>query len=133
LSAQLVWKPFYSVGEASLDAQHQQIIGIVNDLLTAVEGGSQRAVVAAVLDRLLRYTITHFKHEERLMQKHGFPAFGLHKATHDRMRQWTTELRNNADQVVAPDLLRFVKDWWVNHIQGQDKDYVPYLKVLVHS
>ncbi len=91
MTVELVWKPFYSVGDSSLDAQHQQILAIVNDLLTTVEGGSERAVVTAVLDRLLRYTNTHFKYEERLMQKHGYPALGPHKAAHDRMRQWTTE------------------------------------------
>ena len=26
-------------------------------------------------------------------------------------------------------MLRFLKDWWVGHIQGVDKKYTPYLQL----
>jgi hemerythrin len=31
------------------------------------------------------------------------------------------------------DLLVFLKEWWCNHIQEQDKKYAPYMSSLVQS
>ena len=52
---------------------------------------------------------------------------------HDKMRQRTIGLRDNAGLVTGRDLLVFLKEWWCNHIQEQDKKYAPYVSQLVKS
>ena len=37
------------------------------------------------------------------------------------------ELRANFSRVKATELLCFLKEWWTNHIQAEDKSYAPYL------
>ncbi len=133
MTTYITWKSAYSVGDTSLDAQHKQIIGIVNDLYTAMQEGNDYEAVRPLLDRLLQYTNTHFKYEEQMMQRHEYPDLSQHKALHDHMRQRTADLRRHAGLVTGQDLLVFLKDWWVNHIQDQDKQYSPYLEVPVHS
>jgi hemerythrin len=32
--------------------------------------------------------------------------------------------------VTARDVLVFLKDWWLGHIQGEDKKYAPYLQAV---
>jgi hemerythrin-like metal-binding protein len=125
----VTWKDFYSVGDPSIDAQHKQIIGAINELYEAMQLGKDRAVLEPILDRLLQYTLAHFEHEEQVMQEHEYPDFAPHKALHDRIRQKTIDLREHAHLVTGHDLLRFLKDWWVGHIQGCDKKYTPYLEV----
>ena len=63
----IAWKDYYSVGDESLDAQHKQLLGIINELYGAIEQGADRLAVRPILDRLLQYTLTHFKHEEEVM------------------------------------------------------------------
>jgi len=125
----VTWKDFYSVGDPSIDAQHKQIIGAINELYEAMQKGKDRAVLKPILDRLLQYTLAHFEHEEQVMQEHEYPDFTQHKALHGMIRQKTMDLCEHAYLVTGHDLLRFLKDWWVGHIQGQDKKYSPYLEL----
>lgn len=127
----IVWKPYFSVGDDSLDMQHKVIIGLINELYAAMLANAPDFDLKAIMDRLVRYTITHFQHEEQLMLECSFPEIQAHKQLHERLRKQTIELRDNITLVTARDLLRFLKDWWCNHIQDKDKAYSPYLQVAV--
>jgi hemerythrin len=132
MAAYIVWKDSYSVNDPSLDAQHRQIIESINDLYDAWEDSTTAAAVTKrVLDRLVQYTQTHFEQEEKLLKEVGFPAaeFAAHKALHDAMRRRTIGLRTNLTLVTARDVLVFLKDWWLGHIQSEDKKYAVYLEL----
>ena len=130
MPAAIEWKPYYSVSEPSIDAQHQQIIRMINDLCQAIDRDDDRAVLRSVLDRLARYTATHFRHEEQILQEHGYPMLAEHKALHDEMQQRTIGLWSQIDQPTIHELLTFLKNWWLGHIQEEDKQYVPYLVTM---
>jgi hemerythrin-like metal-binding protein len=121
------WKQSYSVGDASIDEQHKQIIEIINNLHYLMEIGGNREKFKEQLTQLSQYTVTHFEHEERAMQKCGYPDLANHKALHDDMRRRTLGLCDNLKLLTERDLLVFLKDWWLNHIRSEDRCYVPYL------
>ena len=127
MAAYVVWKPFYSVGDPSLDAEHKQILGILDDLYVATEQAPNHPVSTVLWRRLLQYTMTHFNHEERVMREHDYPGLSEHVTLHARLRQRTADLETHADLVTSRDLMRFVKEWWLEHIQAEDKKYAPYL------
>ncbi len=131
--ATITWKDFYSVGDPSLDAQHQQMIGVINELYDAMEKKSAQQVVKPILDRLVKYTFKHFKQEEETMEAVEYPDLIEHKALHDKIRQKTINLKDNADFVTGQNLLAFLKEWWIGHIQTEDKKYAPYLEVSVNN
>jgi hemerythrin len=133
MGAYVAWKPYYSVGEPSLDAQHKQILSILDDLYAAINAGREHEQIAVLLDRMVLYTMSHFKHEEQVMQECSYPDFENHKGLHDGMRRRTAGLRTNVDLVTGRDLLCFLKDWWISHIQGEDKCYVPYLSAAARK
>jgi hemerythrin-like metal-binding protein len=126
----ITWKDYYSVNDPSLDAEHKQIIECINDLYSALESPNAGAVTKQVLDQLVEYTQAHFAHEEKRMKEVGFPTFDAHKALHDNMRQRTIGLRTHLNLVTARDALIFLKDWWIDHIQGEDKLYSSYMPTL---
>jgi hemerythrin-like metal-binding protein len=127
MATYVAWKPYYSVGDSSLDAEHQQILKAIDELYATMSTYEENAKNKKLLDRLVQYTLTHFQHEERIMEEAGYPALAAHKIEHERMRQRTHELRANFSQVKGVELLRFLKEWWTNHIQAEDKAYAPYL------
>jgi hemerythrin-like metal-binding protein len=131
MSSFIAWQDYYSVGDDFIDSQHKQIIDIINQLYLAQNRGADHSVVLPLLDKLVQYTINHFRDEENLLLKNHFPDFMPHKAIHDKMRKETMAWRENANAVTEKDLLRFLKNWWVNHIQIEDKKYAPYLQTKV--
>jgi hemerythrin len=133
MTTSISWKPFYSVGVASLDAQHKQILDAINKLCAALERGNEQAALQPLLDQLVQYTDVHFKHEEQLIEEHGYPNLTEHRALHAQLRKRTVDLRAHMSLITARDVLGFLKNWWLSHIQNEDKQYAPYLQVPVHS
>ena len=126
----ITWKEFYSVGCRELDDQHKRVLGIINDLYAALQSGREREEIKGLLDRLVQYTMDHFQREEELMEERGYPEVAQHKTIHVQMTQKTIDLRKCFGAVSGQDLLVFLKEWWVNHICGVDKQYSPYMEAV---
>lgn len=58
----------YSVGIASIDAQHKKLVALVNNLFEAMKSGKGATVVGSILDELIQYTASHFKYAEECME-----------------------------------------------------------------
>jgi hemerythrin-like metal-binding protein len=63
------WDQSFAVGIPHVDAQHKQLFGIVNELHQAMKSGQSKSVVGQTLEKLVAYTVTHFKDEEALMRR----------------------------------------------------------------
>lgn len=127
----VVWKPYYSVDNASLDMEHKIIVGLINELYAAVISKKEEGDLKAISDRLVRYTNKHFQHEEQVMRECDYPRFYDHKLEHEHLRQRTLDFHNNLDLVTGRDMLRFLKEWWREHIQKSDKAYASYLQMAM--
>lgn len=130
-AARLVhWKPEYSVGIESIDAQHRQLIELINRLQNTVDYATGGDYERAALDAVVDYTRIHFRYEEELMQEHGYPSLEAHRAEHEKMVAKVEELlqayRADEDRALQ-DALAFLKAWLINHINGTDQQYSEFL------
>jgi len=62
------WNERLSVGVASIDAEHKRLVGMLNELYDAMQARHSQEALGKVLDGLINYTASHFKHEEPLCQ-----------------------------------------------------------------
>lgn len=62
-----VWDDSYAVGEVQIDDEHRELVRIVNEVIALSERNAGEAALAPLLDRLVRYAATHFRHEEAFM------------------------------------------------------------------
>jgi hemerythrin len=111
------------------DEQHREIFAQLNGLSDAVAAGN-RADVGKKLDALIDYVVMHFRAEEELMKKHGYPELAGHKAEHDKLVNTCADLQKKfhaGSAEVTAETAVFVKDWLVKHIPGVDKHYGPFL------
>jgi hemerythrin-like metal-binding protein len=69
------WPEKFSVGMRELDQQHQQLIKLLN-LLISTQGttNTHSETVSDTLMAMTRYAQAHFKAEESLMEAYGFPG-----------------------------------------------------------
>jgi len=78
------WKPFYSVGDATIDDQHKTLSRHHRRPVSATQAGHEPVVVREIVERLVAYTMTHFEHEEHVMWECGYPDFDAHKVMPQR-------------------------------------------------
>jgi len=82
------------------------------------------------LNDLIDYTKYHFSREEKIMQDHHYPGFEDHKQQHDKMVAQVTkfidEYRIDKTRTID-NVTQFLKSWLINHINGSDQKYRPYL------
>jgi hemerythrin-like metal-binding protein len=124
------WSDSLSVGYEEIDDDHKRLIDIVNKLDDAIASGHGSEAIGEILEELLSYTVWHFRHEERLMQTYGDPAFYDHKKEHDNLTEAALAkqkefLDGNVD--VAEELMPFLKNWLTHHILETDMKTGHYL------
>ena len=126
----IVWNPSFSVGVARLDEQHKNIINMINLLRSRPEVDVRSETVSELLTRLTRYASDHFATEEQLLVEYGYPELTEHKEAHTAYRVKLVALCQDTmyhNASVPDELLRFLGDWWVNHILGADMRYSAFL------
>jgi hemerythrin len=123
--AYLHWSNELDTGIEVIDKQHRRIVDLINELNTANESGDS-AVINHVLGELVDYTLSHFSFEEELQEKANYPFYKAHKRVHEIFTKRVSEFQQRAakGENVAPELLSMLKIWLVNHIKGDDADYV---------
>jgi hemerythrin len=124
------WHKGLETGLWPVDAQHQQLVGLINSLEKAVRAEATAAVMRDILSELVSYTKEHFRVEERMMEIALYPGIGKHKLFHayfvKRLESFQSRF-SAGDESVASDLLDFLKLWFVDHVTQTDCDYIPYL------
>lgn len=127
----LTWTEKLSVGVGMLDEDHKRLVGMVNELFDAMQAGKGRDVLGRILDGLVQYTKIHFAHEESFFARTAYPAAAAHKQEHDALTQQVVEVQRKyaagGDAALSLEVLQFLKNWLVKHIQGSDQKYRPHL------
>jgi len=126
----LNWNQGYSVNISQIDSQHKKLVDIINDLHDSMKAGKSKEILGKILDELINYTANHFKTEEELFDRYGYPDKNTHKRQHSDLVDQVLKFKSNYESgksVLSIDLMNFLKDWLVQHMTGSDKKYSSYL------
>ncbi len=126
----LTWNKKYKVGITEFDEQHKIIIALINKLYDAMKEGDGKVVLKDILNELIAYTKYHFENEEKYFVKFDYPGKAEHVKEHNDLRKSVSDLKKRSDElkpVFTMELMTFLKQWLLNHIQGTDKKYGSYL------
>ena len=126
----ITWNDSYSVKVKQMDDQHKKLVDIINHLHDAMKAGKGKDAVDKVLTDLIAYTKTHFASEESLMKLHAYPGYEEQKKAHNSLVMQVVDIQKKFEAGNAPlsqDVMNFLKDWLIKHIQGTDQKYGPYL------
>lgn len=123
------WSDVLSVGIEEIDAQHQVLVGLVNEMHEAIHQRHGSGVVREVLARLAEYTKIHFAVEESLMRILGYPGYEEHKGQHEELIASMLELQRKVDSgktAIGFELMHFLKIWLTKHIMESDQQYAQF-------
>lgn len=126
----MIWKDDYDTGIAGIDAQHRQLVALLNTLADAMKEGKAKDELAKIIQELAKYAIRHFSLEEKYFREFGYPDSEAHLIEHhefeDRVHDFTVGFREGR-VAMSLEIMTFLGDWLVNHINGSDKAYSPFL------
>lgn len=125
------WEGRYELGIEEIDEQHKRMVGMINSLHEGMSKGRGREKVGGILIGLMDYSLVHFRTEEGLMERNGYPRLGEHRAEHTAFMDRVGELSERHDSgelFVSVELNDFMKAWLSSHILSSDREYVPFLK-----
>lgn len=117
------WKDEFSVGVASVDLEHRQMIDLINDLHGLVGDNASEEEVSTMLGEIFAQISAHFALEEKFMRETRYPHFPDHKGDHEKLLD---ELRDIMDRVEDDGrydetaLSNELREWFTNHFRTHD-------------
>lgn len=128
-----VWDSTLELGIPMIDAQHKHIVDFINHLYEAMQTHDDILVSHALIG-LADYTITHFAFEEKLLDIANYPLLEAHKEVHtaftNRIKSFRQQHEGGKD--VARAMMMELKLWLTQHINIEDRRYLPFVKKKLH-
>jgi len=132
----LKWTSEMSVGEAKIDEQHQTLLNQINKLIENLSKGWEMQTIRDTLGFLDKYVKEHFTYEEDYQAKIKYPKLEEHKKIHASFVEFYKKFKQefeaeNRETKSPTDSARkfmekahkFLGEWLVNHIMGDDHDF----------
>ena len=119
----LQWKPEYSVGDESMDAEHQEMIDLINEIYGQLESDPDADQIEQCLGDIFSTVSMHFALEERLMRKNNYAEYQAHKDNHEELLDQIRDLMDDFDADTAAGATRLeqgLSDWFAGHFSTFD-------------
>ncbi|MDD5298674.1 MAG: bacteriohemerythrin [Rhodocyclaceae bacterium] len=126
----VAWNDALSIGIEDIDDQHKGLIALINDVWKALMSHAAAQNIESIVLDLDDYTCTHFKEEEALQERYGYPGLEAHKESHAFFIGKVKELdaRIAAGEIIGLELLEFLSDWLTYHISIVDRQYADFIR-----
>ncbi|MEG3617213.1 CheR family methyltransferase [Magnetovibrio sp. PR-2] len=125
----VIWTDIMSVGVDAIDADHQNLVSLLNDI---GRDGDDIATMDAAIKGLIVYTNDHFKREERIMEACEFPELDKHRKLHYEISASVNDLQEKwlkkRDIAQLHELHDFLKHLWINHVLNEDTKVAHFTK-----
>jgi len=124
--ALIEWSNKLSVNVAEIDEQHQMLVAMTNELNDAMCGRNSHNEALMIIVKMTDYAKVHFRTEEKYFDQFDYPESASHKKEHNDFKKKVKQLENDfvdGSLSLPTDVLNFLKEWLVKHIQGSDKRY----------
>ena len=125
----IMWDESFSVGVRDLDAQHKQIVMLVNTLIEMSDTKVDSEIISDTLTKMTQYAIDHFKKEEQYMLEYGYPEYSAQRIQHQEFKKKTAgfSMETMLHKTTVPtEIFTYLKLWWTNHILQEDMKYKQY-------
>ena len=117
-----------TVGEPTIDAQHQRLLAQLNRVIDAMIHGPASPEVAEAVKFFGDYANEHLAYEEAYMARRGYADIEEHKRWHQNFRDTYNLFKEKLESGTEPELILmqmevYLGKWWTEHIQHEDHKY----------
>lgn len=125
------WKDSYDVGVEEIDYDHKQLVGMINQVVTASQDNIRENMVPEILDDLIAYTKYHLDREEKLMEEYEYPERTGHAAQHGKFINKINLFHSKFSkdrEMKSEAVFDFLRCWLLKHISNTDKELGAFIK-----
>ena len=123
----IAWDDGFRTGVPAIDAEHRAFIDLVNEMNARIQSGDPCSAVRPIVNALIRDTVTHFAHEERLLRqlqvRDRSTHFGTHNAILDRLTQLARRLVEETPEAARIQIGLTIRDLLIRHIREEDREF----------
>ena len=141
MSKYIVWEDKYNTGYKRIDDQHIELIEIINELYECMDNkDSKNEMLKDAFKKALRRTVDyidyHLHYEEKIMHAIKYNKIIEHSSYH---REFTQKIYNyvklyeNGSLESIDSLVKYLKEWFLNHILKTDKEFVKEMKDILQK
>lgn len=121
---EIEWRDEFRTGIGSVDHEHKELIGLVNNVIRLMDGDHDRAAVLDALGDVNAKISAHFALEELLMRQASYVDFAPHKEDHenllDEIRDIMDAFENGGYSEQRAEFVSHLTSWFVNHFSTMD-------------
>ncbi len=128
--ARLEWNLKLATHHATIDEQHKGLLDAYNSVHEALQQGGDVTDLGAKLDHLRDFTIHHFRMEQGLMERAGYPRYPDHLKLHDELVAQVEDVCaafHEGKVAISPTMMGFLEEWLIEHIQDEDVKLADWL------
>ena len=117
------WKDDFSVGVASVDLEHRELIDLINNLHDLIGENATAEEVVSMLGEIFAQISAHFALEEKYMRDSRYPRLDEHKADHEMLLDELRDIMDLVDDDGSYDeqgLSQDLRRWFTEHFRTHD-------------
>lgn len=117
------WKDEYSVGVPAVDAEHRELIELINSLYDGMRLNERGPDVMAFLGEIYARIASHFALEELLMRRHEYDEYREHKRDHEQLLDEIRDIMDDYEDgrmLDEDELARRLDAWFSEHFRTRD-------------
>ncbi len=121
--ALIEWKDEFNTGIPDIDHEHQELIGLINELYSRVAQGGSKEAVLDFLGEIDARISAHFALEEKIMRDRHYDQYQDHKADHERLLEEIRDIMDDCEDDAAFDRDAFaarLSAWFTDHFKTKD-------------
>ncbi|WP_048056341.1 bacteriohemerythrin [Methanocaldococcus fervens] len=126
------WSKDLETGIRAFDEEHKFLVKTLNEIYNLLGEGKNEEAKDLLRKRVINYAAKHFKHEEEVMEKYGYPDLDRHRKTHEIFVKTVIEkLLPKIEEGSKNDfrsVLSFLVGWLTMHIAKPDNKYGKWFK-----
>ena len=119
----IAWDDRFSVGEASVDHEHRELIGLINETYDRLKRPDADITVPDFLGEIYTRISAHFALEEKLMRASRYDQYPEHKADHERLLDEIRDIMDDYEDrriFDAEQLAQRLGSWFTGHFRTHD-------------
>ncbi|HED15337.1 MAG TPA: bacteriohemerythrin [Gammaproteobacteria bacterium] len=117
------WHEEYSVGIASVDHEHREMINLINAVYDNLSSNASKDQIEAFLGEIYTKISAHFALEEKIMKAKAYDEYEGHKEDHERLLDEIRDIMDfyeTDDYFSDKDLADQLERWFSEHFRTRD-------------